>query len=131
MIFRGNGCAIICITPIGRQCASGLSLLLSAMRCLTRSAAHGWYGAPPATCAPILPNTPPPGVGAPVVAPGTPVAAGAVVPAAPGAVGVAAEPPAGAAGGGGAASHTPDRSGFPSAVRGAGALTSGFPSAVM
>src|SRR2546428_11867089 len=71
MTFLGNGCDVICITPIGRQCASGLSLLLSAMRCFTSSAAHGWYGAPPGTCAPILPNTDPEGpAGGPVAATG-------------------------------------------------------------
>src|SRR5438876_5378095 len=106
MIFLGNGCDVICITPIGRQCASGLSLLLSAIRCFTSSAAHGWYGAPPGSCAPILPNTDPEG---PVGGPGA-AAGGAGVPAAGGA----------AARGGGSAPHTPDKFGFPSAVRGGG-----------
>src|SRR6266853_1551395 len=109
MIFLGNGCDVICITPIGRQCASGLSLLLSAIRCFTSSAAHGWYGAPPGRWSPILPNTDPEGpAGGPGAATG------------------------GAAGrGGGSAPHTPDKFGFPSAVRGGGALKSGLPSAVI
>src|SRR5437773_4176562 len=129
MIFLGNGCDVICITPIGRQCASGLSLLLSAIRCFTNSAAHGWYGAPPESCAPMLPNTDPEG---PAGGPGA-AAGGAGVPAAGGVPGAAAAPGAagGAAGrGGGSAPHTPDKFGFPSAARGGGALKSGLPSAV-
>src|SRR5258708_5365952 len=60
MIFLGYRCAFSCAMPIGRQCASGLSLLLSAIRFLTRSAAHGWYGAPPGVLLPMLPNGDPP-----------------------------------------------------------------------
>src|SRR5438128_12473251 len=93
MIFLGNGCDVICITPIGRQCASGLSLLLSAIRCFTSSAAHGWYGAPPGSCAPILPNTDPEG---PAGGPGT-ATRGAAAPPSGGVPGAAAAP--GAAGG--------------------------------
>src|SRR6516164_6866688 len=92
--------------PIGRQWASGLSLLLSAIRFLTRSAAHGWYGAPPCELLPMLPNGDPP---------------------------PPPRPPRPAAGGGAfgsrVISHTPDRSGFPSAARGTGAFASSFPSA--
>src|SRR5213592_116277 len=120
MIFLGNGCDVSCITPIGRQCASGLSLLLSAIRCFTNSAAHGWYGAPPGICAPILPNTDPDG---PAGGPGA-AAGGAGVSPTGGAPGGAA------ARGGGSAPHTPDKFGFPSAARGGGALKSGLPSAV-
>src|SRR5712691_8169754 len=101
MIFFGNGCEVICITPIGRQCASGLSLLLSAIRCFTRSAAHGWYGAPPGSCAPMLPNTDADG---PAGGPG----------AATGGAGVPASGDA-AARGGDSVCHTPDKFGFPSA----------------
>src|SRR5215813_11800904 len=93
--------------PIGRQCASGLSLLLSPIRFFTRSAAQGWYGAPPCVLLPILPNGDPP--------PPPP------------------RPPRPAAGGGAfgsrVISHTPDKSGLPSAIRGTGAFESSFPSA--
>src|SRR6185503_9060375 len=100
MIFLGNGCDVICITPIGRQCASGLSLLLSAMRCFTNSAAHGWYGAPPGTCAPILPNTDPEGpagTGAATGGAGVPAAGGV-----PGAAAATGAPGGASARGGGA-----------------------------
>src|SRR5215813_8279393 len=94
--------------PIGRQCASGLSLLLSPIRFFTRSAAQGWYGAPPCVLLPMLPNGDPP--------PPPP------------------RPPRPAAGGGAfgsrVISQTPDKSGLPSAVRGTGAFASSFPSAL-
>src|SRR5690349_13341254 len=90
---------------MGRQWASGLSLLLSAWRFFTRSAAHGWYGAPPGQLLPMLPKGDPP--------PPPPL------------------PPraAGGALGSRVISHTPERSGLPSAVRGAAAFASSFPSA--
>src|SRR6185295_12790691 len=57
MIFFGYGCESICRIPIGRQCASGLSLLLSAWRFVTSSFAHGWYGASPSgVLPPMLPK---------------------------------------------------------------------------
>ena len=148
MNLRGYGCAVICMMPIGKQCASGLSLLLSATRFFTRSAAHGWYGAPPGVCPPMSPKTLPPGR-APAV-PGAAVpAGGGPPPRAPGG-GLLAD--GGAAGAGGSApawplgisgpaprprppalamSQTPDKSGLPSANFGAGAFMSGFPSAVV
>src|SRR5215475_14106687 len=93
--------------PMGRQCASGLSLLLSDIRFFTRSAAQGWYGAPPCVLLPILPNGDPP--------PPPP------------------RPPRPAAGGGAfgsrVISHTPDKSGLPSDVFGTPAFASSFPSA--
>src|SRR5438876_6323393 len=98
MIFLGNGCDVICITPIGRQCASGLSLLLSAIRCFTNSAAHGWYGAPPGSCAPMLPNTDADG---PAGGPGAATGGAGAPPASGGA----------AARGGGSVCHTPDKFG--------------------
>src|SRR3989304_1667466 len=51
MIFFGYGCDVFCMMPIGRQCASGLSLLWSAIRFLANSAAHGCASAPPGTVA--------------------------------------------------------------------------------
>src|SRR5262245_51490938 len=112
MIFRGCGCVWNCMLPIGRQCASGLSLLLSAMRFFTSSAAHDWMGNPSGNPRPTLAN----------------VATGGV--------------PGGGGGGGGAGappwprcpagtltfSQIPDKSGFPSAAFGAGAFMLGFPS---
>src|SRR5262245_60413204 len=95
--------------PIGKQCASGLSLLLSAMRFFTRSAAHVCRGRPSLNPAPTLRN----------------VATGGV--------------PGGGGGGGGGGCpgcpagclifcQIPERSGFPSAVLGAGAARFAFPS---
>src|SRR5258706_1553545 len=138
MIFLGYGCESSCMIPIGRQWASGLSLLLSATRFFTRSEAHGWYGAPPSVCEPTFPNgLPRPGVGAPL-----PRLAFAPAPVAPPAAPPPAPRPRPAAGGlrpsmtggthprHGAVSHTPDRSGFPSAGSGARALRTYFPSGV-
>src|SRR5687767_9056076 len=45
-----------CVIPIGRQRASGLSLLLAASRCFLSSAAHGVYGRPPDMLAPSSKN---------------------------------------------------------------------------
>src|SRR5581483_5818686 len=125
MIFLGYGCALSCATPIGRQWASGLSLLLSAMRFFTSSAAHGWYGAPPGVCAPMLPTTEPPGGSSPVPSAATRGGAGpAPRPRPP-----RPRPPAGQSIQG-MISHTPERSGLPSDVRGGGAFRSGLPSGV-
>src|SRR6266540_2509102 len=44
------------MNPIGRQCASGLSLLLSAILISTRSAAHGCSGRPSLKPEPAFPN---------------------------------------------------------------------------
>ena len=40
-ILRGCGCVCSCMLPIGRQWASGLSFMLSAMRCFLSAAADG------------------------------------------------------------------------------------------
>src|SRR5436190_9589365 len=135
MIFFGYGCESICRIPIGRHCASGLSLLLSACRFVTSSFAHGWYGASPSgVLPPTLPKIflanglprprPPPAAGGAGWA-------GAVARAAacpdPG-VGLRPSITGGAQSGHGAVSQTPERSGLPSAVRGAGALRSTLPS---
>ena len=41
MILRGCGCVWNCMFPIGRQWASGLSFMLSAMRCFLSASAQG------------------------------------------------------------------------------------------
>src|SRR5262245_768038 len=110
MIFFGNGCVVFCMIPNGRQCASGLSLLLSAIRFLTSSAAHDWYGAPPSTWSPMLPKREPEGGNSPVPAAATGAGPPPLIP--------------------WMVSQTPDRSGLPSAVRGAGAVMLTLPSAV-
>src|ERR1044072_8917923 len=122
-------CAFSCPMPMGRQFASGLSLLLSATRFLTNSAAHGRYGAPPCVFAPMFPNAPPtdgtdvgqgPRNGAGCAAdaaepdPRCPVAPGAAAPPRPRPNGI---------------SQTPERSGLPFARRGGGASKFGLPSA--
>src|ERR1700733_2722859 len=112
--------------PIGRQCASGLSLLLSATRCLCSSAAQGWNGKPSGKEEPMFQNAlfltrarksslvfKPEKI--------SPFAAGAFEFAAA----------AGAGAGARKFSQMPVRSGFPSAVLGVGALRFGFPSAVL
>src|SRR5690242_20614304 len=103
--------------PSGRQCASGLSLLLVATRCRCSSAAHGWNGRPSLKEAPRFQNwlvrTE-----AGIMSPDEDGAGGAGAAAAPG----AGEP------GGRLYSHTPERSGLPSAVRGVGAVRFGLPS---
>src|SRR6185295_18867773 len=93
--------------PIGRQFASGLSLVPLALRCFKSSAAHGLNGRPSLNPAPTLPN----------------VEAGGS--------------PGGETGGGAtfppwnhALSQSPVKSGLPSAVRGAGASRFGLPSGV-
>src|SRR3954452_6887642 len=89
--------------PMGRQCASGLSLLLRALRLANSSAPYGDSGRPSLNVEPISRK----------------VAKGGA--------------PAGLAGGGaprcptGAPRHTPEKSGLPLGVRGAGAERSGSP----
>src|SRR6516162_3767681 len=115
MIFRGYGWEFSCMMPIGRQWASGLSLLLSAFRFATSSAAHGWYGALwSGMLAPIFPKTNPEGSGGALRTGGSSAAGRA--PAV-----VRLLPAAGTHPVQGTVSQTPDRSGFPSGVRGGGA----------
>src|SRR6516162_9773421 len=96
--------------PMGKQCASGLSLLLSARRFFTSSAAQGWIGRPPCTPVPTSRNK-------------LMLAfAAACVGALPDCASKFAAAPR-------AFCQMPDRSGLPSAVRGGGAVRSGFPSA--
>src|SRR5215831_1597299 len=97
--------------PIGRQCASGLSLLLSAMRFFTSSAAHGCSGKPSLMPAPTSRN----------------VASGGV-PGGGGGGGAGFAPCPRCPAGGLLFCQIPERSGFPSAVLGAGAVRFGFPS---
>src|SRR5689334_12349438 len=112
-IFRGWPWVWSCITPSGRQCASGLSLLFSATRWRWSSAAQGWNGRPSLKDAPRFQNwlvrTE---AGMMSLFPGSGLA-GAGVP------------------GGRWYCHTPDRSGLPSAVLGVGPERFGLPSAVL
>src|SRR5438067_9320023 len=112
------------MNPIGMQRASGLSLLLAAMRCLTSSAAHGWYGRPSLNPDPTLPKL----AGA-TSSSDTSAGAGAAAAPRPGGAAprAAAAPLAGAAGVATPPAapprpppfrHTPDRSRLPSAVLG-------------
>src|SRR5215510_329180 len=109
--------------PIGRQCASGLSLLLSAMRFFTRSSAQGWRGRPSGKPAPTLKKV---ALGGPAfgAAAWPRLAGGGAFKSAPRAprCGMFVLRPL---------SQIPDRSGFPSAVLGVGAVRSGLPSAVL
>src|SRR5260221_85543 len=99
--------------PIGRQCASGLSLLFSALRAFTRSAAHGCSGRPSLKFAPTSRN---------VVTGGPMENEGAGARSVPPPAGPSCPSPR---------SHIPDRSGLPSVVRGAGAVKSDLPSGVL
>src|ERR1700730_14870155 len=110
--------------PIGRQCASGLSLLLSATRCLCSYAAQGWNGKPSGTEEPMFQNAlflTRARKSSFVFKPEK------ISPFAAGAFGFAA----GAGAGARKFSQMPVRTGFPSAVLGVGALRFGFPSAVL
>src|SRR5688572_29904363 len=93
--------------PIGRQCASGLSLLFPATRVLSNSAPYGVSGSPPVMfwATSRKPAT------------GGPLGGGAAAPCRP----PPPPPPR----------QTPDRSGFPSAVFGTGPFISGSPLAVL
>src|SRR6478672_10349945 len=93
--------------PIGRHTASGLSLLLSSMRFFNSSAAHGRSGRPSLNPAPTFRN---------VATTGVPAG---------GSSGAAPRPRPGKP------LHTPEKSGLPSAVLGAGAFRSGLPSGVL
>src|SRR5580700_132188 len=105
--------------PIGRQCASGLSLLLLATRCRCSSAAHGWNGRPSLNDEPIFQK----GLLLTIFRKSSLVAN--VLKFGP----AAGRAPAGA--GARELSHMPLRSGLPSAVLGAGALRFGLPSGVL
>src|SRR6266566_10091796 len=105
--LRGKPCVQYCIRPIGRHDASGLSLLLRATCLASRSFAYGVSGSPPGNDAWTSRKFVEGGV------------------------------PGGGGGGGGAPRRpaaglkprqVPEKSGLPSAVRGAGALRSGLPS---
>src|SRR5688572_27168338 len=89
--------------PIGRHTASGLSLLLRAIRFFRRSVAHGVIGKPSLMAPATLRNW---------------ATGGAPAGAAAGAI---PRPPVDAP------LQTPEKSGLPSAVRGAGAARSGSP----
>ena len=115
MILRGCGCVCSCMSPSGRQWASGLSLLLSAIRVFSSSAAHGWNGRPPGTPDPMLKNRPGP-LGSTAGVPGAPP-----VPLTPLPAETSAQP---------GFRQMPERSGRPLATRGAGASRSSLPSAV-
>src|SRR5678815_2183625 len=104
MNFRGAPCVCSWMIPIGRQFASGLSLLLFASRVFSSSAPNGVKGSPSLMFWPMLANAAtggPDGGGASAAAPRP-------------------RPPA-------PPRHSPDRSGLPSAVFGAGAFMSGWP----
>src|SRR5262245_15838328 len=101
MTLRGWPCMWNCVRPIGRQFASGFSLLLSAIRCFFKSAAHGVSGSPSGMFVPRSPN----------------VATGGV-PGGGGGGGVAFAPRPLPRPSPCARVHSPDKSGLPSAVRG-------------
>src|SRR5262245_21130665 len=113
---------------MGKQWASGLSLLLSAIRCFTRSAAQGCIGNPSLNPCPAFPNVamggPLSGVAAGAGAGAPPAAAAAAPPRCPPPPAAAAAPPrcppppAPAR----PVCHTPEKSGLPSGVLGAGAF---------
>src|SRR5262245_66076550 len=103
--------------PIGRQCASGLSLLLSAIRFFTSSTAHGCSGKPPCIAEPASRNDAIGGV------PGGGGGGGAGA-----ALALFCPPCPRCPAGGRTISHIPERSGFPLRMRGPGALRVPFPS---
>src|SRR6266852_3009027 len=108
---------------MGKQCASGLSLLFSATRCRWSSAAQGWRGRPSLKDAPMFQNWL------------RRTEAGIISGLAPGVAGGVADAGAGAGAPGGGVGRAycqiPVRSGLPSAVFGVGAVRFGFPSAVL
>src|SRR2546425_10697221 len=99
--------------PIGRQWASGLSLLFSASRLSLSSLAHGRNGKPSLSPLPMFQNKP---------------SLGGMVASASGAPAAPPTPPE--SGKVRTFSQRPDKSGLPSEVRGAGALRFGLPSGV-
>src|ERR1700730_15106711 len=106
--------------PRGRQCASGLSLLFSAMRCFNSPAAHGVNGRPSLNPAPMLKN----------VAAGGPLEGGSGGGSGGGTAGGPVDTPPNPAGAPRRPrySQIPERSGLPSDVLGAGASSFGLPS---
>src|SRR2546425_423582 len=108
IILLGCGCRWNCMKPIGRQCASGLSLLFESFRAFLSSAAHGWKGRPSGIPAAISKN---------VAMGGVPGGAG---------IGVPVVPPPWPRN----LIQIPDKSGLPSAVLGVGASRIGSPLAV-
>src|SRR6266850_7510456 len=100
------------MNPIGKHRASGLSLLLSAMRCFNRAAADGCNGRPFVNPTPTFPKL------ASGIASRDTFGGGAAAP---------LPRPAVAHG----FAQTPDRSGLPSAVLGVGASRFGLPSDVL
>src|SRR5688572_27961006 len=105
--------------PIGRQWASGLSLLLSAIRFFTSSAAQSRNGSPSLKPAPTLKKV---ALGGPPFAAGV----GAGVPGSSRVAAAAWAPPVFLP-----LSQMPDKSGFPSADLGVGAVRSGCPAGVL
>src|SRR5579872_4944211 len=102
--------------PIGRQCASGLSLLLSATRCRCSLAAHGVNGRPSGNREPMFQN----GLRLATSNRLSFVRGGFALDRA------ATVPPTVRS-----FCHTPDRSGLPSEVLGVGALMLGLPWGVL
>src|SRR6185503_11506764 len=100
------------MNPIGRQRASGLSLLLSSMRCFRTAAAHGVSGRPSLNPTPTFPK-----LASGIASSDTFGGGAAPLP----------RPPPVAHG----FAQTPDRSGLPSAVLGVGASRFGLPSGVL
>src|SRR5439155_8486166 len=109
--------------PIGRQCASGLSLLLSAMRLFTSFAAEGLNGRPSLNPEPLSRND------AEAISSRDTFGGGGVA----GRAALAVPPPPRKlfrvwSAGGRTICQIPERSGLPSDVRGAGASRLGCPS---
>src|SRR5579859_5163938 len=122
IILRGWPWLWSCIRPMGKQCASGLSLLFEATRCRCSSAAQGWKGRPSLNCAPrfqkglVLTES---GMISGVAEDGAEDVGGGAGVGTPG------------TGLGRSCCQTPERSGLPSAVLGAGPDKFGLPSAVL
>ena len=146
IIFLACGCMCNCVRPSGKQCASGLSLLLLSLRSFRIAAAQGVNGRPPGTVEPISKNSLTPGGRGPrptLPAGGGPGGGGAdadlgagvdAVPPAGAGVGTVPDPAITPAGAGRrlrfpSNSQIPSKSGWPSAVRGVGPSIFGLPSA--
>src|SRR5215471_12259143 len=104
------------MNPIGKQCASGLSLLWSAFLFFIRSAAQGWNGKSSLKPRPALPNV---AIGIPSGGSGGVAGAPAPAPRCP-------APPAAIR-----APQIPDKSGLSFAILGVGPSRLGLPSAVL
>src|SRR5580700_9106818 len=100
MIFLACGCMCNCVRPRGRQCASGLSLLLLSLRSFRSAAAQGVNGRPPGTVEPMSKNSLMPGGRGPRPTPPTPTDGGPGAGAGVVAAGGVVEDAAGAAAGG-------------------------------